>query len=445
MSHKKKSVISFSLLFLLIYLIHFFIVKVPGDDTWFSDISKQFTLMEYIKERYLGWSGRIFPEAMLYTLLNHRIWLWRILNSFFFIILAFSMVRIVKKEVRFFEVVIALVTLGYFSQAVLSSGFFWITGTINYLWPIALGFAGMIPYADWLFRKQLPGKITMVICFLSGFLAAISNEQVGLCMSCFAVLAHLGLWLRKQKQKKILFLFTFFIVSGAAILLLAPGNQVRWANEVARWFPDYEKLSLKGHLYIGTIWFFEKVFREMKVLIFFTSIVALLVSMKDEKIKKKWHFLAFFLLVFLSIGAHVVFEKQLGYLYGFQFIREYRYSGNMVMLIMSLLPYLFWTVYGSLLMFFIINKSEQKFLTVFCLLAAISSLVIIFFSPTIYASGNRVLVVSAVLLAFVTLSIVLKTRILENKLSFAIYSIVPAFNFGYFIITWIVKGYYVLM
>ncbi len=50
-----------SIVFILFYLIHLKITIVPGsDDSWFAEASENTPFWEWITNRYLTWSGRLF-------------------------------------------------------------------------------------------------------------------------------------------------------------------------------------------------------------------------------------------------------------------------------------------------------------------------------------------------------------------------------------------------
>ena len=141
------------LLYIVLYILHLKISLVNGsDDVWFADASNTSPFLEWITMRYTTWSGRIFPDAMLYLLLDEFLWVWRLLNPLFLILLAYALVRVIKKDVSRLEMLVAIIIFGYISNSVLNSGFFWITGSMNYLWPIALGLVGMLPFVNHIFN-----------------------------------------------------------------------------------------------------------------------------------------------------------------------------------------------------------------------------------------------------------------------------------------------------
>lgn len=57
--------------YIILYLAHLKISLVNGsDDTWFADASKHTGYIEWISMRYITWSGRLFPDTILYVLLD---------------------------------------------------------------------------------------------------------------------------------------------------------------------------------------------------------------------------------------------------------------------------------------------------------------------------------------------------------------------------------------
>lgn len=440
---KQFEIMKYAILFFILYFIHF-VVDLVGDDLWFSDVSSRYSLLDYIITRYQGWTGRIFPEFLLYTILDQFVWLWRILNPLMIMLLAYGLVRIVKSKVEFKDVLIAFITLGFFSVSILSNGFFWITGTFNYSWPIALGLISMIPYADMVLRNENPNNKWFSIYFLCGVLASISQEQVALCISSFAVLTIISMIYQKKKFDKKIVILTGIMIIGTCILIFAPGNGIRWEIEVDNWYPRFDEMSVKGKIFLGIIWLFEKLFVEMKGLIILLSVIAILSSLKQEAIIRTWYYRFFVILLIGIIGMNAL-DIGKGNLYNFQLIANIviNQTGTFIDIVNAIFPYVLWTVWATLLFVININNTENKLFILFSYLAAICTLVIIFFSPTIYASGNRVLTVSAVIFALITLHFIFMKKIIpmDRNYGLFLYAVIPLVNFARLVLIWIVRGF----
>jgi hypothetical protein len=435
--------------YIVILVGHLLIVPFQGDDTYYATVSDHYSLHEWLTSRYLTWSGRLFPDAMSYILLDEKVWLWRILNSLIILLLSYSIVRIIKKEITLKDILIAVITLGYIHQGVLSSGFFWITGSLNYLWPIAFGLFAMIPFSDRIFRNNetTQSSVVSIAFLLVGFIATISNEQVALCLSCFGIIANAYLYLKNKKIDSMLLITTIFFIFGTFILLLAPGNSVRFDKEIITWYPEFESLSAIKHIYIGTVWLFEKMFNELRALILVLSVIYTIVCLKEKDINKNKILIIFVGLIVVFLSFTFLGNDEMKYLFDFKRILNLEMSVhlfsllNIKNLLLSLFPFIFWTLYCLLLFSLIIKKSGYKYFVLFCLLAALSTLALMFFSPTIYASGRRVLCAASVLFSVIIFCTIAKHRIFTNTYVILIFSIFPLINLMETVLKWFFRGF----
>lgn len=431
------------IVFLLFYLMHLKITLVPGsDDTWFTDASENAPFLEWIINRYMTWSGRLFPDTMLYLLLDEYLWFWRILNSIFFMILAYGLVRLIKKDVNRTEFFLALIVVGYVSEAVLKSGLFWITGTMNYLWPIALGVVAMIPFANKIIQNEIElSNKNFLIYIISGMIASISNEQVALCMSTFSIISLIVNYMKnKQIDKRLLFL-TSVILIGTCILIFAPGNALRWQSEVERWFPGFDQFSLKTKMHIGIIWLYEQLFVVMRNIILLLSFTVFILFYKEKDLSINSNIFYVFSALLFVVLASVILNMNV--FYHFELINSYSISQNLfhpwkidIGFLIALFPYLFWTLFIICLTILILKKSSNPFFIFLCLAAAIVTLVVMFFSPTIYASVERPLVISSVLISFVIIRLMIENDFLKNKLHIIILSGFPLLNLLHILKNW---------
>ena len=139
-NHKQRTIFLWCTLIFIVFLYQLRFNFIEGsDDSWFALIKDKYSLADYLSLRYNTWSSRIFPETMLYYIFHIPINLWRMLNTSFIFLLATSIVRIFKGEIKIYNVVVVIILFGYSSFDVINSGFFWMTGSVNYLWPLALG------------------------------------------------------------------------------------------------------------------------------------------------------------------------------------------------------------------------------------------------------------------------------------------------------------------
>nr|WP_263324803.1 DUF6056 family protein [Neobacillus sp. Marseille-Q6967] len=427
--------------YMILFLFHLRISLVNGsDDTWFADASNQAPFLEWIQMRYTTWSGRLFPDTMLYTLLDEYLWVWKVLNPLFIVLLSIGLVSIIKKEVTRSDFIVGILVLGYISSKILNPGFFWITGSINYLWPIAFGVIAMIPFANRIFQYNHSFSIyKWIVFYVFGIIASISNEQVGLCLSAFSFISVFIVYLRDRTIDKNLFIFTIIIIIGSCILLFAPGNKVRWLSEVKTWFPDYQELTFKSKILLGTKWIYKQLFYEMRNIILLLSAIIFYVFSKGNE-KRHTLFTIFSVMFFITIST-ILLDKH--FLFNFDLINGYSITQNLfhfwksdLGFTLSILPYIFWTVFGVLLVYLLLSVTKYKIRCFLWLAASICTMAVMFFSPTIYASGPRTLVVGSVLIAMLCLSLIHEFKLLENRLSLIFFGCLPFLNLLQLYIRW---------
>jgi hypothetical protein len=415
-------------IFMCIYQFKISILK-GSDDSIFEEVHKHTPYLTWITSRYNTWSGRIFPDTVVYYILDY-LWLWKLITSLLLLLLTIYIVKILKKDVTRKELIISIFVLSYISSNVLNTGFFWITGSINYLWPISLGFVAMYPFANKIFnysRKISPIEYTGYL--IAGILASISNEQVALCMSAFSLISLFILIVKRKEMNILLIILAIIFIVGTGIELLAPGNKVRWAAEVGRWFPGFDHLSLKAKLHIGVVWLYQEVFGELRntILLLSLTVIALYYKATDSK---KTPFYIFSVMVFLVLSSMFVSYTEI--FFDFKLITQYSLSNIFVLgkkaFIHAVFPYAFWTVYSILMIYLIMLKTKQKLFVFLCLGAALATFVLMFFSPTIYASGTRTLTLGAVLLSFVTVKLIVEFDLAKNKAAFLILGCLPLLN-----------------
>lgn len=184
---------------------------------------------------YLAWGGRTVAHSILQILLIFDKWISDIVNSIVFTIYLAVIYKISrlkatsKTNLGLFVFIFALV---WFLQP-LGSTALWLTGSCNYLWTTTFVLCFMYPYCKYYLTDiQSYPRLKLVFMPIAGVLAGWSNENLAVSLLSFIILFIAVL---KYDKKKI----PTWAISGAAgalvgilFLILAPGNFVRFDNEV---------------------------------------------------------------------------------------------------------------------------------------------------------------------------------------------------------------------
>lgn len=427
-------IISIIIVFLLNNLVK---IDLLSDDGEYLKSSKNIEYFEYITSLYQNVNGRIVVNSLLYFLFKFGLFsIWKSLNIVFMILLAYTLNRLFKEKVTIKDITITFVALGFISFRILSSSFFWITGSIAYLWSITLGLFALIPIADSFFRKK-EFKFNLLY-LLAGIFAILSMEQMGAIIIGFYIL-YIGYRIIKQKQllkKEVIAIIVFIVFF--LILFCSPSNFVRYQNEA---ITNNETVTTTQMILRGITWTYEKVFVEQKFIVWLFAFVTIFIA-KQYKDDKKLQGLVnvFTILIGSSIAIILITLNGIGnidFLYQFKVINFTELiqtmTTNFENFVLTIIPYIFWTITFILQLIIIFKISKNKFLDFVILFAALCTLIIMWFSPTIYRSGNRTVSTCAILL----LAVINKLRI-ENKIENlpSIYYAIPIVNIVTLTITW---------
>lgn len=428
-NHKQRTIFLWCTLIFIVFLYQLRFNFIEGsDDGWFALIKEKYSLADYLSLRYNTWSSRIFPETMLYYIFHIPINLWRMLNTAFIFLLATSIVRIFKGEIKIYNVVVVILLFGYSSFDVINSGFFWMTGSVNYLWPLALGAYVLIPFADKFFRKKTTKfSLKQLVRVIITCIFAISNEQLVLCAFGIMFVYHIYLFTIKEKPSIYLIILTLIVFAGILLMTFAPGNTVRFESEIVRWFPEFNELSFLGHMKTGIFWLFEQIITHFKLFILLISLLTINL-LQSEKLKK-----IFYIMGTIILSLTIVKPTLLTDLNRINFVPFDSFENLLTRnFIIGVFPYIFWSIVLIYIIFCSCLVTRNPIFTFFCYLAGLLSCVLMFFSPTIYASGPRVL--NALVLFLVLISFMLFQKNMEKKnsnpnFSLFLLSIFPLFSF----------------
>lgn len=229
--------------------------KHVADDTYFANALNQRTLAEFAAFRYVHWSGRIPIEIALALLVNHA-WLWKLLNSLMVLLLAYSAGRISLARTGMStpaSTALAFALFMLISPAILYEAVWWITGSINYLWPVALGLFGLLAFVE----PKNHGHL-MRLAFLLASGLAMYNEQVALVLLPVCALL-LSLRVAQRQWRGWDLAHVGFMILNALIVFCAPGSHRRYLSEQGLRFPDFATLDVLDKVAIG----FGLVFRSV--------------------------------------------------------------------------------------------------------------------------------------------------------------------------------------
>lgn len=379
-----------------------------SDAMWFFRHQlDSFSMQEFLSARYETWSSRLLIEAVL-VLVSRNMLLWKILDSFFWVFLAWGMVWLFPKDQR--EKAAYLITgclLIYPMWDLRTAG--WIATSVNYTWPLALGVFSLHGAARALYKQKTPAFLWPVYAVAAVFGA--NMEQMAAILLAVNVCAAAYCFMEKTSVR----IYGIALLGGAVsaaelvFILTCPGNAARKSQEIVNWMPDFGSYHLLDKISMG----FGDTMHHLIVsgnLLFlcYVSLLAVLVFLKTKDVKRRLAalFPAAFHLCMLgfSDSLKIYFPEFSGLMEKNVLIR-----GNNYQLAANYLPTVLYLAVIGCMMTSVIVICESWFELAgqgMLLALALASRVVMGFSPTIYVSQERtffylymILIVSAVCLA----------------------------------------------
>ncbi|MFR9058248.1 DUF6056 family protein [Eubacterium callanderi] len=378
----------FLFLFLAMLFLHSLTRGLQGDDLWFSNILNDQSIFEYWNWRYETWSSRLIIETVLIYLSMSKHWIWCLLDSLMFILLAYSISELfVSEDKKLYGnwIVVSLILCYPFVQ-LSSAG--WLATTLNYLWPLSLGMFAFIPLKRTLCHEKVPASLGLLSIFAIFY--AGNTEQMGAIIVCVYGIFFLYLLYIKE-MKSVVVINLMVSLSGLLFVITCPGNKVRSVSEM-HWFEGYENLGIMGKLKYGflssTVHFFENT----NIMFFlFTVLLLVCIWMKyQDKMHRAIGALPLLLKTIILTGTKIMlaYFPDLGIYHSEQDLSQIvSFSGLVSFLYICVNAFMI--VLIIVCIYFVFGKSKETGISLLILTAGLTSRVIMGFSPTVFASGLR--------------------------------------------------------
>lgn len=393
-----------------------------SDDTIFQQqIVPYQNVIEWVIYRFENWSGRVFSEAFIYLLSPAPFILWQLITIIMYALfcgITFLYYRLFTRQRSqakdYFMLIFAMTSLFLTHYSVLADGALWMTGSIVYFWSTVLGLVSVYPIISSILTGKTPRLIILIPSLLAGLVAAASQEQVGAVLVglIFILLLYKILQIAKGLNKSIPWyaLFLLIVVLFSFIFSIsAPGNGIRVELETTRWLPDFYTIPVVERFEFSYRWFLDAIINHTGYLLTFSWImIALLFFAKAKKRAIEYIFAA----VFLMIGILSLVKNDVAISYWFEFYATWHPEINNQLVALNVIP---WTILLILTLFAPLLIFKRQWIGLFIsilFLASFGAAAIMTFSPTMYASSWRSLLVPSVILIFI--SYLLLDRLIDS-------------------------------
>ncbi|WEV63888.1 DUF6056 family protein [Bifidobacterium sp. ESL0732] len=429
------------------FAISFLVLRAPGDDAKYARELRRMNGFQWVIMRYKTWSGRVFSEASAAFTVPFPQTVWRFFNALFLTLLVYSIVRIAFHKVQASSVLFVYASYWLLAPTILLNSSFWLAGSVVYLWPSSLAVFSGILLSDAVRGQNTKYKFLYVI---AAFLGSMGVEQIGPCVVAFSVIALIYIYVKHHKVNVGVAANACASIVGLVIEIVCPGSKLRSVNETKHWYPDFDQLSVMTKINKGVVWQYGEVANYLFGLIAFMTIAAVIsivafkrdeyaVALQNDSSLNEQHILQpldYGLMGIITGQLILLVSEPKMQLWTSLFIFKVHSPDEPVA--DWLFPYVFWTVFVVCLVALLMRFLEQKYVVLFLVLASICAGMVMYFSPTIYATGARSMFVTAVLIIIILAMIQSKFR---NKVVYIAIFIPAILNIISFITRIVRVGY----
>lgn len=241
-------------IFAIVQLVYHILMREPegSDALWFFQCQLDtYSLKDYLMMRYETWASRLFIEAVL-VYISRNIFLWRILDWAFWVLLAWAFVMLFPKEKR---ETAAYITVGFLliypMWDLRTAG--WIATSANYTWPLALGVFSLHGTAKAFYGRKT--SIGMWILYAIAALYGANMEQMSAVLLAVNVCAIIYFIMEKTPVRIYgSAIIGAVIAAGEFIFIMTcPGNAARKSQEIINWMPNFASYNLLDKFCMGFV------------------------------------------------------------------------------------------------------------------------------------------------------------------------------------------------
>lgn len=246
----------FLIFFVYSYIIHSSIGMRDWDDYVYKEAWANIDVLEWCKQFYLGWSGRIPLQVLDIIFLQLPVWVWRIWDTILYTACPFFISDVAlsfgrrddKKQILVTNIFVCLAFI-IIPHVVLGRVIFWISGSFNYLLPCVSLFIALYPFTEMLHGRSIKRE-RFVLAFIGAFLCCYAEQTAAIfvCLTGFIIIFSIY---RKVSISKAHYVLWIWGVIHMMIEYVAPGNYVRYDSEVILWYNQYDMYSVVDKLLLG--------------------------------------------------------------------------------------------------------------------------------------------------------------------------------------------------
>ena len=369
-------------------------MSIRGDDAFAIKILEQTSFFDWISIRYNIWTSRVIIDAIMITMLKLEYTICKIFNIVMFLLLPYSINKLFnnKNDLKL-KWLICIITL--LIPASCYGGAGWAATSINYIWPLVLGILACIPI-----KKNFENeKITVsekIISILS-LIIATNQEQVAGILSIFYGLTLIVNIIKKKKNNWILICALITLLS-LVFIFTCPGNNYRSISEAKIRFPEYRTLNLIDKIELGILSMMKFIILDNNLVFITTTfiIMSAVFITNTSKIFRVVSMMPFAGSIIPLNSINKILPNKLMVVKDIinkfnteTLVRELFTDNNILAFYIMFVYYIMILITIIISLYAIFKKTDKSVMVIVLFVIGVMSRVVLGFSPTVYASGER--------------------------------------------------------
>lgn len=354
------------------------LIDNDGDQRWFSEMASEmnYDYLQFAIDRYYNWSSRLLIESTTMFFSVHQYFFSIILIVVtFFLLLVFKKL-LIRRDNEISTILLPIIFLLIFPSYLFTSAGLIATVTNYYLPMFTLTIS-------WYFYEK--NDVKYIILATPFLVYTVMQEQFAVFTFLIFFYLFISFYLDFRKINFGYLVVQFFSIIGILSAAISPGSKVRSNIEIETWYPNFEQITLFNKVFLGFIDTNRVLFLgEMLVFLYIIILLTFVVAMLKRNVYSLVASGSLLLLfIFNKLGLHTilsVFHEIITETPIFQFnIKSYFLIYFMTIMLLFIVA-IVWSCFDS---------KKKSLFVLFLLISGYLSRMLVVFSPTIYASGER--------------------------------------------------------
>lgn len=342
-----------------------------------------------------NWGGRVIPQGCLVLLLQIPETVFAVINAVMWMVLVTYSVKIFdfdrKCNTIFLFSFIVVAIFVFIPGGIIESTLFWKCANVLYLWGTACSFVVIHAFICELNNRRMSWlqKVAVFVCILY----SSSFEQIAVFM-CFILLCTLGMdTVLRKKVNYTLLSFTVICFFLSAFFILMPGNKTRLNAEILRFYQGWGMYSNLDKFFLGI----NYVVSGMEICIPILMVIiseSLFYYIKQSGCGKLIKVASLLVVIFFSlncvhrVGMQFDGEKDLlGKIFELYSVETTDFNIPLAASIKEIINVMAFAILGCEIILY--KKGSLNVVPFLFYLGGIGTMMMMGWSPTIYASGQR--------------------------------------------------------